>query len=82
MIAAGSDTLIYELINGLCQQLEVTDLGKLHWILGIKIQHDCESGTTHLSQHAYINSILHCYNLADLRPLSTPIDTLICLSTE
>ena len=81
-ITAGSNMLIHELINGLHQQLEVTDLGKLHWMLGIKIQCDCESGTTHLSQHAYIDSILCCYNLTDLKPLSTPMDTLICLSTE
>ena len=58
--AAGSDTLVYELIDGLCQQLEVTDLGKLHWMLGIEIKCNHKSGTTHLSQHAYIDSILHC----------------------
>ena len=81
-IAASSDMLVYELIDGLHQQLEVTDLGKLHWMLGIEIWHDCKSGTTHLSQHAYIDSILCCYNLTDLKPLSTPMDTLICLFTE
>ena len=81
-MTAGSDMLVHKLIDGLCQQLEVTDLGKLHWMLGIEIWCDPKSGTTHLSQHAYINSILHCYNLADLKPLSTPMDTLICLSTE
>ena len=36
----------------------------------------------HLSKHAYIDSILCCYNLADLKPLSTPMDTSIWLSTE
>ena len=81
-IAAGSDTLVHELIDGLRQQLEVTDLGKLHWMLGIEIWRNRESGTTHLSQHAYIDSILNRYNLADLKPLSTPMDTLIHLSTE
>ena len=59
MITASSNMLIHKLIDGLHQQLEVTDLGKLHWMLGIKIQCNCKSGTTHLSQHAYIDSILH-----------------------
>ena len=82
MIAASSDKLIHKLIEGLCKQLEVTDLGGLHWMLGLEIQHNCVSSTMHLSQHAYIDSILCCYNLADLKPLSTPMDTSIWLSAE
>ena len=34
-IAASSDKLTHELIEGLCKQLEVTDLGGLHWMLGL-----------------------------------------------
>ena len=36
----------------------------------------------HLSQRSYINSILWCYHLDDLKPLSTPMDTQIRLSSE
>ena len=76
-IAASSKNLIKELITGLHKSLEVMDLSKLHWMLGVKIQCDCASHTIHLSQHAYIDSILHCYNLSDLKPLSMPMDTSI-----
>ena len=36
MIAVSSDKLIHELIEGLCKQLEVTDLGGLHWSSGLR----------------------------------------------
>ena len=81
-IAASSKKLIEELIASLCKSLKVMDLSELHWMLGIKIQHDCASHTIHLSQHTYINSILHHYNLSDLKPLSMPMDTSIQLTTE
>ena len=82
MIAASSDKLTHKLIEGLHKQLEVTDLGGLHWMLRLEIQHDHVSGTMHLSQHVYIDSILCHYNLTDLKPLSMPMDTLIWLSTK
>ena len=65
-IAASSKKLVEELITGLHKSLEVTDLGELHWMLGIEIQHDRTSHTIHLSQRAYIDSILHRYK--PLRP--------------
>ena len=82
MITASSNKLTHELIEGLRKQLEVTDLGGLHWMLGLEIQCDHVSSTMHLSQRAYIDSILHRYNLADLKPLSMPMDTSIRLSTK
>ena len=81
-ITASSDKLIHKFIEGLCKQLEVTDLGGLHWMLRLEIQHNCVSSTMHLSQCAYIDSILCCYNLADLKLLSMPMDTLIWLLTK
>ena len=45
MIAASSDKLTHKLIEGLCKQFEATDLGGLHWMLRLEIQHDCASGT-------------------------------------
>jgi hypothetical protein len=62
--------------------VEVTDLSELHWMLGIEVQRDRNAGTVHLSQHTYIDSILWRYHLDDLKPLSTPMDTQIRLSSE
>ena len=81
-IAASNLHLIEDFKAGLCQHVKVTDLGELHWMLGVEIKRDCKAGTIHLSQHAYIESILHCYNFDDLKPLSIPMDPAICLMTK
>ena len=51
-------------------------------MLGIEIQHNQEGHTIHLSQQAYINAILHHFNLTELKPLSMPMDTQVCLTSE
>jgi reverse transcriptase-like protein len=81
-IAASSVHLIKDFKAGLHRHVEVTDLGALHWMLGIEIRCDQEAGIVHLLQHTYINSILHHYHLADLKPLSTPMDTSTQLTIE
>src|SRR5260370_14958938 len=81
-IAASSTRLVEDFKAGLRRHVEVTDLGALHWMLGIEIRRDREAGTVHLSQWAYLNSILCHYHLADLKPLSTPMDTSTWLTTE
>src|SRR6266851_4039937 len=44
--------------------------------------HDRNTCTIHLSQHAYLDSILRHYNFVDVKPLSTPMDTQVCLTSE
>jgi hypothetical protein len=51
-------------------------------MLGIEIEHDRHAGTVHLSQRVYLDSILCWYHLDELKPLSTPMDTQIRLTTE
>ena len=81
-IVATTLRLIEELKAGLCEHFEVTDLRELHWMLGIKIKHDCPGQVVHLLQCLYIDAILRHYNLADLKPLSTPMDHQVWLSSE
>jgi len=81
-IAASNLTLIEEFKAGLRQHVEVTDLGELHWMLGVEIKRDRQAGTIHLSQRAYIDSILKRYNFDDLKPLSSPMDSSIRLTSE
>ena len=81
-IAASTRRLIEDLIEGLRKHVEVTDLGELHWMLGIEIQRDRAAGTIHLSQRAYINAILRRFHLSDAKPLSTPMDPQVRLSSE
>jgi hypothetical protein len=81
-IAASNLRLIDEFKAGLRKHVEVTDLGELHWMLGVEIKRDRHAGTIHMSQHAYISSILNRYGFDDLKPLSTPMDTAIRLTAD
>ena len=72
--------LLEELKAGLCVHFKVTDLRELHWMLGIEVKCDHPGHVVHLSQHAYINAILRCHQLTNLKPLSTLMDHQVCLS--
>jgi len=82
LIVATTIRLIKELKAGLRRHFEVTDLGELHWMLGIKVKCNRPGCIVHLSQHTYIHAILCHYHLADLKPLSTPMDHQVRLSTD
>ena len=76
-----SIVLITDFKVQITKHMQITNLGKLHWLLSIEIKCDHECQALHLSQHLYINSILWCYGLEDLKPVSIPMDTNIRLST-
>jgi len=57
-IAVTSITLIADFKARISEYVDITDLGELHWLLGIKIKSDQECCTIHLSQCSYIDSIL------------------------
>ena len=58
----------------IAKYVEITNMGTLHWILGIKVHHIWEDHKLLLSQKAYIKSILWRYGFEDLKPISTPMD--------
>jgi Reverse transcriptase (RNA-dependent DNA polymerase) len=82
MIAATTIMLIERFKKEIAKHVEITDLGELHWLLGIEIRCDQEKRTIHLSQCSYIDSILHCYNLQDLKPIYIPMEISIHLLTS
>ena len=55
--------------------VQITDLGDLHWILGIEVHRIREDKRIMLSQRSYINSILRRYGFDEAKPVSTPMDT-------
>src|SRR6202522_752242 len=62
--------------------VKITDLGELHWILGIEVCRIREDKRIMLSQRSYIDSILRRYGFDDAKPVSTPMDPNICLTSE
>lgn len=81
-LVAKTDEVVTEFKKGLGEHVEVTDLGELHWLLGMEVRRDRDARTIHVSQHSYIESILRRYNMEELKPLSTPMDDKITLSTS
>jgi hypothetical protein len=81
-IAASTPRLVEDFKAGLREHVEVTDLGELHWMLGLEIKRDWEHSTIFVLQHAYIDSILRRFHFDDLKPLSTPMDTSFRLTKE
>ena len=62
------------------RHVEVTDLGELHWLLGMEIKRDRDTHTLGISQKAYIDAILQRFGFDELKPLSTPMDDKVQLS--
>jgi hypothetical protein len=81
-IAASTIKLILDFKRKISEHVEITDLGELHWLLGIEIRRDRDRHCIHLSQRSYIDSIIRRYNLQDLKPASTPMETNLCLSSS
>lgn len=77
-IAATSFSMIQQFKSDFARHVEISDLGKLHWVLGIEVKRDRDRCTISICQCNYI----HCFNLQDLKPLSTPMDPSIKLSTS
>ena len=51
----------------------LTNLGLIHWLLGIKITCNCKARTISLSQTLYIDTILSCFSLSEAKSVATPI---------
>jgi hypothetical protein len=73
MITGSSGDLISEYKQRLHSRYSLTDLGPIHWLLGIKITCDREARTISLSQTSYINTILSRFSLSNAKPVASPI---------
>ncbi|CAA7269035.1 unnamed protein product [Cyclocybe aegerita] len=78
MIVATSQPLIDAFKIETAKHVDIINLSKLHWILSIEILCVCERHAIFLLQHSYLDSILRCYGLQDLKPVSIPMDPNVC----
>ena len=81
-IAASSLTLIIAFKAELTKHVKITDLGELHWLLGIEVTHNWEERSLALSQWSYLDSIIHRLNFDNLKPVSSPMEPNVRLSTS
>jgi hypothetical protein len=53
-------------------QFDMLDLGNLHYTLSVQFICNHQNRSIQLSQHAFINKVLVCFNMQDSTPVSTP----------
>jgi Reverse transcriptase (RNA-dependent DNA polymerase) len=73
-IVTSGKVLMDEVKKKLRTELEVTDLGEIHWLLGIEIRRNCENQSIMLSQKSYIDSIIKRFGLEDAKLLASPME--------
>jgi len=73
--------LINDFKAGLVKHVEITNLGELHWLLGIEIHRERERHLIFLSQRSYLDSIIARYGFQDLKPVSIPMDPNLRLTS-
>jgi hypothetical protein len=64
------------------ERFEISDLGDLTWLLGLKVERDRSAHTIALSQHAYVDTILERFRLVDAKPASIPMHVGALLSSD
>ena len=73
LILAAPAAAMESIKNTLKDHYSIKDHGTLSWYLGCSVDHNRSAGTLSLSQPAYVQEILQRANMADCKPVSTPI---------
>jgi hypothetical protein len=69
----GAEDLIAECKLGLASKFEMSDIGLMHYFLGMEVWQ--EEGHIFLGQGKYVADILRRFQMEDCRPMSTPMIT-------
>jgi hypothetical protein len=64
------------------EHFEITDLGELGWLLGLKVERDRQARTITLSQQAYVETVLQRFHMQDAKPEYVPMKPGTILSTD
>jgi ATP-binding cassette subfamily B (MDR/TAP) protein 1 len=52
----------------------MSDLGELHYCLGVEFERDRANHTITMSQRNYIEEVLKGFNMEECKPIGTPLD--------
>ena len=72
LFATSKDEMV-KLKGELKSNFTMTDLGEMKKILGIQVIWDRKAGTLKIVQSAYIDKILVHFNMAEAKPVTTPL---------
>jgi hypothetical protein len=73
VLVSSSKVSIEKVKSELRARFKIHEQGPTSFLLGVKLERDCQNRTISLSQPAYITSILHTYRMQDCNPSRTPM---------
>ena len=82
LIVSNSNPELTKMKQNLTKYFKVKDLGEVKFLLGIEVNCNRTSGMIKLSQQAYINQLLKCFNVQDMKSATTPLTPGICLTQD
>jgi transposase InsO family protein len=74
IILASNMTMMKVLKDKLQAKYEMSDLGELHFCLGVEFKRDRVARTITMSQTKYLEDVLKRFDMQDCKPLGTPLD--------
>jgi len=80
MITGNNDECILSIKKELKNSFDMTDLGLLHYYLGIEV--DKKPQHIFISQKKYVDKLLNIYNMMDCNPVATPVEQNLKLTSE
>jgi hypothetical protein len=80
IITSSSDDLIQKEKNSLCKSFDMTNLGLLHYYLGIEVRK--EPNKIFISQAKYASKLLNKFRMKDYNPNKTPMEVNLNLSKD
>src|SRR5665213_3071401 len=74
IIMASDMVVMNELKSKLEEEYDMSDLGELHFFLGVHIERDRAARTITMHQGSYIEGVLKRFGMDDCKPVGTPLD--------
>ncbi len=74
IILASNVNILKWLKSRLEDEFEMSDLGELHYCLGVEFERDRANHTITMSQRKYIEEVLKRFNMEECKPIGTPLD--------
>ena len=72
-VAIDSRKVLTALAKSVDTKYGTTGLGEVRWVLGMLMERDRPARSISVSQEAFIDSVLTCFNLTDAATVSTPL---------
>jgi hypothetical protein len=73
VLTGSSPRLLQHVVDSLCAEFAVKDMGELHFFLGIDVKHTANG--FFLSQERYAEDILERAGMSSCKPVPTPVDS-------